>query len=488
MRNDIHRIMSAFASILTVFTCMGSYSVRASFAGDVRVDDGTWPVQRMLPSIAIDIDGIIYVVWHDDRQGMLNWSLYFAKSVDGGKSFGENIRIGASSFYYGCAPSMAVDEHGTIYVAWYDLGTEGIYYEDADVYVSKSTDGGDSFEPRVRVDHGGRSAAHCPCLALDKSAAVFVAWTDDQGPAGPYHVYLNRSYDGGSTFDAADLQVDKDILSGGSMRPAMKTGENGELYIAYISWIEEVPDGAQISFAMSADHGQTFSRVDTHVTDSAGQYYGPTLAIDDKNDPCVAWFAGDFVDSCNVFFDKSTDGGASFGADLRVNDIDSTAFFPSLDIDRNGIIYVVWESTDGDDDSSCCHIYLSKSLNGGGSFFPNIRIDHQRFSPGHPSVAAGDSGTVYVVWDQQTHYFGPEEGICLAKVNTSAVMDKKGDANCDGYVDVVDVITCVHVILNLVQPTDYCRQCADCNEDSRIDALDVVGIVRRILGAGECRP
>ena len=95
---------------------------------DVRVDDGSqsW---KEYPDIALDKDGNIYAVWHDDRDGTWNWAVYFAKSTDGGKTFGADIRVGSSGIYmWTSVPSVRVSDDGTIYVIWSD---EGVYIESA---------------------------------------------------------------------------------------------------------------------------------------------------------------------------------------------------------------------------------------------------------------------------------------------------------------------------------------------------------------------
>jgi len=68
--------------------------------GDVRVDDGTSSVKQY-PDVAVDTEGNIYVVWHDDREGMWDWSVYFAKSTDGGKTFGRNVKGGERLSFMG---------------------------------------------------------------------------------------------------------------------------------------------------------------------------------------------------------------------------------------------------------------------------------------------------------------------------------------------------------------------------------------------------
>ena len=62
-----------------------------------------------------------------------------------------------------------------------------------------------------------------------------------------------------------------------------------------------------------------------------------------------------------------------------------------------------------------------------------------------------------------------------------------GDANADGTVDVLDVLTTVNNILGL-NPSPFHSLCADCKSDGIVDILDALGIVNVALGIGECGP
>jgi hypothetical protein len=55
-----------------------------------------------------------------------------------------------------------------------------------------------------------------------------------------------------------------------------------------------------------------------------------------------------------------------------------------------------------------------------------------------------------------------------------------GDANCDGNVDVMDVITTLNYVLEL-NPQPFCFENADINGDGTIDVIDVLGIVNLVL-------
>ena len=103
-----------------------------------------------LPVTACDISnsayrGNIYVLWSDQRNGVNDTEIFLIKSTNGGQTWGNTVRVnsdttGRQQFF----PWIAIDPiTGFIYVIFYDRReTAG---DTTDVYVAKSTDGGESF-------------------------------------------------------------------------------------------------------------------------------------------------------------------------------------------------------------------------------------------------------------------------------------------------------------------------------------------------------
>ena len=71
---------------------------------------------------------------------------------------------------------------------------------------------------------------------------------------------------------------------------------------------------------------------------------------------------------------------------------------------------------------------------------------------------------------------------------TNILEARPGDINGDGVVDVQDVVMSVNHILEIEFLEGDALERADCNDDGRIDLLDVFGVVSVILGVGQCEP
>jgi len=67
-------------------------------------------------------------------------------------------------------------------------------------------------------------------------------------------------------------------------------------------------------------------------------------------------------------------------------------------------------------------------------------------------------------------------------VNIECSVPMLGDLNCDGFSDVLDIVTMVLSILNPQEVSDYQLWVSDLNQDGIIDVLDVIIIVNLVIG------
>lgn len=79
-------------------------------------------------------------------------------------------------------------------------------------------------------------------------------------------------------------------------------------------------------------------------------------------------------------------------------------------------------------------------------------------------------------WDGNWHDFGLS---ALASLEATTILP--GDANCDGIVNVLDIIMIVNYIMGL-NPSPFCFANADTNGDTAISVLDLIITVNIIMG------
>jgi hypothetical protein len=103
-------------------------------------------------------NGKVYAVWLDLRGK--GTRLYGASSADGGATWSENVVVYESpggTICECCHPSLAVDDRGTVSAMWRNA-LDG----NRDMYVSRSGDGGRTWERAAKVGNGSWPLNACP--------------------------------------------------------------------------------------------------------------------------------------------------------------------------------------------------------------------------------------------------------------------------------------------------------------------------------------
>ena len=81
-----------------------------------------------------------------------------------------------------------------------------------------------------------------------------------------------------------------------------------------------------------------------------------------------------------------------------------------------------------------------------------------------------------------------EEDNCPDLYNPDQEGVERGDVNCAGGINVLDVLATINHILGTVPLAGAPLDRADCNGNGTVNILDALGIIHEILGIGECAP
>lgn len=112
----------------------------------------------------------------------------------------------------------------------------------------------------------------------------------------------------------------------------------------------------------------------------------------------------------DVYLAKSVDGGKSYGPSVRVTtSAGNNANYPTVAADGN-YVYVAWHDYPGP------NIYFTRSTDGGATFAPKFRVDTSPYLnyQGRVSMTTDKQGTLYVVWEERGGN-GDPIGIYVAK-------------------------------------------------------------------------
>jgi len=171
-----------------------------SFTPAIKVNDEEAKGYHSFQAMEVGPDGTIYVAWLDGRDKENNppgtGSLYIAKSIDQGKSFGKNIKV-SGAICPCCRPAIAFDDSGKVFISWRHV------YEGHNriMVVSTSEDKGDTWSDKVRVTEEGwkiNGCAHSGPAMSYANGKLFVVWYS--GANNQSSLLGAISSDGGKSF------------------------------------------------------------------------------------------------------------------------------------------------------------------------------------------------------------------------------------------------------------------------------------------------
>jgi len=312
---------------------------------------------------------VVHVVWEDSRDG--NSEIYYKRSTDGGLSWGADIRL-TNDAGFSSSPSIAVSAE-IVHVTWIDDrgGSNRIYYK-------RSTNSGTNWEAdRLMTNY--TSGSYYPSIAASTSV-VHLVWTEyrDSNP----EIIYNRSTDGGLSW-GQDIRLTNDPAT--SFSPSVTV--SGELVLIF--WSDGRDGNFEIYYKRSSNGGANWAD-DTRFTNNTAVSYMPTVAIS-ASLVHVVW--QDYINSkWELYYERSTDGGLSWGASTRLTISSGNAALPSITASAS-LAHVVW----CDERYYNTEIYYKRSIDGGANWGADERLTNDTNASLNPSVAVSAS-RVHVVW------------------------------------------------------------------------------------------
>ena len=160
----------------------------------------------------------------------------------------------------------------------------------------------------------------------------------------------------------------------------------------YTVWSDNSSGNLEIFFARSTDGGANYSSP-SNLSNDADQSRAPSIAISNSN-IFVVWSGGSGSNS-EIFFARSTDGGASFSI-ANISQNSGFSYTPQLAASGSNV-YVVWnDNTDGNLD-----IMFARSTDGGDSFIGPTNISANPGGSYTPQLAVSGSN-VFILWNDNT--------------------------------------------------------------------------------------
>ena len=381
----------------------------------------------------IDSSGTLHVVYDDDTQNVTGWDVVYRRSTDRGRTWSAPLKVSTNTTS-ATNGVLALDAAGNPYVVYTLLnGTT------TEIWMTRSTDGGSSFQPPLRVSTAGRSA-DLAGLAVDAKHDVLVAFIDQDPSNNLLVVNTRRSTDGGATFGAVQPFAGENNIN--PIQPLSVAFDSKGA--AYLVWSDS---GTVSTCRMAiAQNGSTFS-VKKTISDGVVDAFAPRVAVGPGDAVWVTYYnryltAGTYNREVMVL--KSTDGGTTFSTPVNVSDNPGQSSYPAIVPDARGGVSVVWEDTTGNDQSD---VFFARSTDGGATFGAPVNLSR---NPGVSTAAGGAAdalGNLLVMWTDDSSA-NAEAFACWAPTGDSTPVASIGPLAGGGT---VDAGTTVHFVANITE-------------------------------------
>lgn len=340
----------------------------------------------------------------------------FYTSMDGGCTWTDGgILPGYEAYTLTSDISFAFGRHNDVYGVVLVSGERG-NGRFSGIAVSRSTDGGRTFQPPVlaQADATGATFSDKPWIGIDTTngpfaGALYVVWNLDSNTRNSAPIYFSRSTDGGRTFSKG-VEID-----GASPRCQFGEPAGGAGSLTCDSALGATPvigpDGAISVVYAYVDPRLSEEDQDNGQVQGSIQQPGTQALL--NTEPAAAQcrtLLPRGAEHTHMLVVRSTDGGQTWSAPVDAGEVYDLPFhfqnscfrnfsLPAFAADpTNGALYLSWsDERNGDAD-----ILLVRSMDGGQTWSAPVRVNDDAVGNGkdqfQPQVVVAPNGVVSVMF------------------------------------------------------------------------------------------
>jgi len=363
------------------------------------------------PSLAVDIIGNVYVAWSSGS--VSNHDIYVAQGTLSSTTTTTTIATTTTTVITSTTSTMSTTPTTT---------------------TTTTTIRDITFGTPVRFDDGGTCDQRAPSIATD-GTNVYVAWQDTQTTSPPCSsTYAVRAAvrpvtDLTTATTSFAIPLTNTTTPENQTEPSVALDNIGNLYIA---WTDAQAVNNDTYFTKGPLDATITSTTPVRVNDpGVTDHIHPSLALDHNGNVYVAW-QDDRNGNNDIFFAKSTDGGATFDAvtdpksptkhNIRVTDDTGSANHqtpsivmenpePNATASTPDKIYVAWQDNRNHPGSLIFDIFTAKSTDGGNTFqknsapanLPPEAVPTNKYNS---SIAVDTFGRAYLIWTDELNNTG----------------------------------------------------------------------------------
>ena len=245
----------------------------------------------------------ILITWTYRYPDIGGSEVFFAKSTDGGETFGIPQKISNDDTFSTASDITVFDDE--ILITWYDTTRSGYAPTNLEVFFSKSTDGGETFSSPLNLSNNLEYSSHSSVAVVN--GVIFVVWQDENPDLTD--IFVSRSTDGGATFSTPQNISNSDVNSVGS--EIITDGTD-----VFVTWWDTRSGSGDIFFSKSTDNGISFSAPQNISNDKVNSI-SPFVATDGTN-VFVTWTDAAIQGSW-INLSHSADGGDTFDPPQKIS-------------------------------------------------------------------------------------------------------------------------------------------------------------------------
>ena len=346
------------------------------------------------PSIAVDSSDNVHITWHNGPYNIK----YAVRS--GGTWTIENVTPGYPK-YYNYDPSIALDKDDNVYIFWHGPAQDwGGTYGHRNILYRKKTSAGwedvvlltdvgwDQYQPNLLW-------ARWPEIGGTKTnvlSGFAVAWKIKDS--------LDDLSEGAIYFygEANEVSEEAGMIAGSlekSIYPQKQCvrDSQGAIYCVYVK--TDLSFAYQVYLAKSTDGGITWTEEPVN-SENAAQFY-PSIAIDSQDNLHIVWSGWGGPTSpkgMNIHYRKKTSSG--WEPREMVTSTNYHQKYPEIVVDSQDNIHIVWYGTGWGANTGNYNIQYRKRTASGWQVQESITdksVDQKR-----PKIAVDSHGNVHVVW------------------------------------------------------------------------------------------
>jgi len=357
------------------------------------------------PKLAIDSSNNLHVVWSHGRH--LHSEIFYKKLDSFGNILVDDLNL-TNALGHSKYPSIAVDSNNDIHIVWNDLrtGVNGIYYTKLD------GSGNTIIDDLCLADSRGNSAF--PCVAVDGNKNVHIVWNYEWGSRLNYmkldsigNILINKKWMGTYNVRGPKITVDQfgylhivaEYLPGAELC-YIKADNNGNITPGDITTMEIVlTRGAYVHHPQVALDSQNHVHIiwaDTKLEnvawpqlfymqlDDMGNVIGngtfrltfsgradlPTIDIDSEGNIHIAYRHYVLEEGHQLYYIKLTNDGLTSIGEIKLSNGKGVGH-PSLKVDHGDNIHIIWD--DERDRYSSPELYYKRSQ-------PNLKVSEETFT------------------------------------------------------------------------------------------------------------